>query len=170
MNGEALVRKAQRGDAASREDLARAWLPRVYGAALARTRDAATAEDLTQEAFYRAFRKLDGLKDPARFGPWVLQIVRNAARDLHRRERGTQQLDDAAQRLAAEADTDVAASRETLAAWRALPEDERLVCWLKIVDGLAFRDIGELLGVSKSAVYRTYVKGLARMRKEMARC
>ena len=65
MTNETLVRKAQAGDVPSREALARRWLARVYGAALAQTRTAADADDLTQEAFLRAFRSLGTLKDPA---------------------------------------------------------------------------------------------------------
>ena len=57
-----------------------------------------------------------------------------------------------------------------LRAWRQLGDDERLVCWLKIMDGLRFLDIAELMGSSKSAVHRTYRRGLARMRKEVSRC
>ena len=42
--------------------------------------------------------------------------------------------------------------------------------WLKVMDGLRFEDIAELVGTSKSAVFRTFRKGLARLRKELSRC
>lgn len=164
------VRAAQRGNAAGREALARAWLPRVHGAALALTGHAAEAEDLTQEAFLRAFRSLGTLRDPARFGPWVLQIVRNAARDVRRRAGRMTRLGEGDRSLPERTQGESVDDSGTLAAWRALPEDQRLVCWLKVVDGARFRDIAALLGVSKSAVYRTYCRGLASLRKEVARC
>ena len=167
MSDEALIRRAREGDRSSREALARRWLARAYGAALSITGHAADAEDVVQEAFYRAFRRLDGLKDPKRFGPWLLQIVRNAARDLHRRAGRKRPLTDEATLPAPQA---ALPEGEALAAWRSLPDDQRLVCWLKVMDGLPFRDIAALLGCSKSAAFRIYTKGIARLRKELSRC
>ncbi len=175
---ERLVRRARRGDAASREALARRWLGRAYGAALARVRSAVDAEDLVQEAFCRAFQKLASLRDPTRFGPWLLQIVRNGARDLHRRAGRATFVGDAVESLpghglaseglpGAESTADEGGA---LAAWRALPDEQRLVCWLKVMDGVTFREIAALLGQSKSAVYRTYTQGLERLRRELTRC
>jgi RNA polymerase sigma-70 factor, ECF subfamily len=43
--------------------------------------------DVVQEVFTRALTRLDSLRDPARFRPWVLQIARNAAIDDLRRRR-----------------------------------------------------------------------------------
>ena len=80
-----LIRKAQAGDLESREALARAWLRPAYGVALALTSRAADAEDATQEAFCRAFASLPTLRNPDRFGPWLVQIVRNVVRDRGRR-------------------------------------------------------------------------------------
>lgn len=167
MSDQALIQRALAGDRRSREALARRWLGRAYGAALAKVRNAADAEDLVQEAFCRAFRRLDQLKDPTRFGPWLLQIVRNAARDLHRRGQRSQPLGERAEGLeAAPEPVDGAA----VDAWRALPDDQRLVCWLKVMDGLPLRDIAELMGCSKSTAHRIYTQGLARLRKELSRC
>lgn len=165
MQTEQLVRSAQAGDGDSREALARAWLPVVYGVALARTKNRAAAEDLTQEAFYRAFARLASLRQPSRFGPWILRIVKNAARDLARRgARDT--------RVAAfdppAPEAPFPGENAAVDAWRSLPETERLVCWLKVMQDLPLREIASLLGSSKSAVGRLYQRGLERMRRELS--
>jgi RNA polymerase sigma-70 factor (ECF subfamily) len=164
-----LVRHAQGGDVAAREALARAWLPSAYGAALAALGRAADAEDAAQEAFLRAFSALGTLKDPSRFGPWLLAIVRNAARDLQRRKAVTPRTEGV---LAGDPPSRLAASvpDERAEAWRRLPEDERLVTWLKASEGITFREIADLLGTSKSAVNRTWRRALARLRTEATRC
>lgn len=165
MRMELLVKAAQSGDADSREALARAWLPAVYGVALARTRNVAAAEDLTQEAFFRAFAKLGTLRNPARFGPWILRIVRNAARDVARRgHRYTQvaSFDPPA------VEEPLPGENDAVDAWRRLPEDQRLACWLQVVQGLTLREIASLLGLSKSAVGRMVKRGVARMRRELS--
>ncbi len=169
MQTELLVRSAQAGDADSREALARAWLPAVYGVALARKRNRASAEDLTQEAFYRACAKLRTLRNPARFGPWVLRIVRNAARDVARRD--DPKLRMGSTRIASfdppGRDEPLPGENAAVDAWRGLPEDERLICWLKVMQDLPLREIASLLGTSKSAVGRSYQRGLAKMRREL---
>lgn len=56
------------------------------------THDWATSEDLAQDAFVRAFERLDSCRDPARFKPWLLAIARHLAlnhqrsRQRHRQE------------------------------------------------------------------------------------
>jgi len=174
MTNEELVRRAQAGHVPSREALARRWLGRVYGAALASTGRPADADDLAQETMLRAFRALPTLRDPARFGPWVLRILRNVARDGFRRPARPASL--------GARDAEVSgASREgpraapgpdgeAISAWRSLPGRQRLVTWLKIMDGLRFEDIAALTGTSKSAAHRTFRKGLARLRRELSRC
>ena len=167
MQDEELIRRACEGDRASREALARRWLGRAYAVALAATGRPADAEDVVQEAWLRVFRSLGRLESPRRFGPWLTTIVRNAARDMHRRAGRRRPLVDAA---AVEAGADGAVEGPALAAWRALPDDERLVCWLKVMDGLPLHEIGALMGRSKSAVFRIWTNGIARLRRELSRC
>jgi RNA polymerase sigma-70 factor (ECF subfamily) len=141
----------------------RAWLPRIYGAALALTRRPSDAEDLTQEAFLKAFRTPAGVHDPDTFGPWMLTILRNAWTDRLRRGRRERALDEP-ESLEAPAGEGGGGAEGVLLLWRRLPEDERLVCWLKIVAEVPFREIAVLLSTSKSAVDRTFRKGLERLR------
>lgn len=150
------------------EDLARRWWRTVYGVALSLTGRAADAEDLTQEAFLRAFRSLRSLRDPQRAGPWLVAIVRNAARDRLRQTRPAP-LGDSSERLADDA-PEAIDDDAVVPAWRRLPDEERLVVWLKIVDGMTIREVAHLVGTSKSAADRTLRRGLARLAKEVTRC
>lgn len=163
-----LVRMARAGHPESREALARAWLRPAYGVALALTGRAADAEDATQEAFCRAFASLPSLRNPERFGPWLVRIVRNVVRDRRRRPKAPHLLGDADASLPGREEP--AQGGDAVHAWRRLPEDERLVCWLKIVDGMTVRALADLLGTSKSAVDRTFRRGLTHLRGELSRC
>lgn len=164
MRMDDLVRRARAGHDGSREALARQWLAPAYGVALAVTGRAQDAEEVVQEAFYRAFRSLRTLRNPKRFGPWLIQIVRNAARDRHRLRESARSVSDADRAVS---DPDVV-DEEVVTAWRRLPDDERLVVWLKVVDGMTIRALADLLGTSKSAVDRTFRRGLGRLRKEVS--
>ncbi|HLU49457.1 MAG TPA: sigma-70 family RNA polymerase sigma factor [Planctomycetota bacterium] len=77
---------------ADREEAFRLLVRRYWRTSLllARSRlgSAHEAEDVTQEAFVRAWRSLENLKDPAHFLGWFLRIARNLAVDRVRRRRG----------------------------------------------------------------------------------
>src|SRR3990170_2172211 len=81
-----LIERWRRGD-----ELAAAELVRRHARAVARFLGAAGAreevEDLVQEAFYRAFRKIDGFRGGASFRTWVMSIGSNALKDLRRKSR-----------------------------------------------------------------------------------
>ncbi len=59
----------------------------AFAVACGATGDAGLAEDLAQEAFVVAWRRLATLVDPDRFAPWLCGIVRNVAREARRHER-----------------------------------------------------------------------------------
>ena len=48
------------------------------------TRNLGQAQDLAQEVFLRAYKKLNTLKDPDRFGAWLVSIARNICREYRR--------------------------------------------------------------------------------------
>ncbi len=161
---QALVEQARSGDRTAREALAAKWLPVVHGVALARTGDAAAAEDLTQEAFLKAFAALERLRDARRFGPWLMRIVRNAVADRFRKKQREQ-----GQPLEVEPyEQPQPGESPVVDAWRMLPEDERLVCWLGVMQDLPLRTIAELMEMSKSRAHRLMQQGLARMRTELS--
>ena len=55
---------------------------RVYRAVFALTRDKLITEDAVQEAFFKAFGKLEKLKDKGKFSSWVTTIAVNEAKDM----------------------------------------------------------------------------------------
>ena len=70
-----LVDGARRGSAAARDELVRRHYREVALVAISIVNDPTEAEDLSQEAFIRAFRNLDLLVDSHRFAPWLRRIV-----------------------------------------------------------------------------------------------
>jgi RNA polymerase sigma-70 factor (ECF subfamily) len=81
------VRRARRGEARAFDELARAFLRPAYAVALAIVGRPTDAEDVAQEALVAALERIDTCRDPDRFGAWLLQGVRNRARNwlAHRR-------------------------------------------------------------------------------------
>jgi RNA polymerase sigma-70 factor, ECF subfamily len=73
------------GDAQLFHELIRPYERRVYAMALSFLRNEADAEDVTQEAFLKAFRNLASFRGDAKFGTWLISITLNEARSRIRR-------------------------------------------------------------------------------------
>jgi RNA polymerase sigma-70 factor, ECF subfamily len=78
------IRRAQAGDLAAFESLVREYQADVWRFAYHLLRDRSRAEDVTQEAFLRAFRSIRTYRGEAKFTNWLLRIARNCAFDTLR--------------------------------------------------------------------------------------
>lgn len=81
-----LVKAALAGDRSAFGDLYDRYAPLVRAVCYGATRDLTHAQDLSQEVFLRAWRGLDRLAEPRRFGGWVMGIARQAGREWRRRQ------------------------------------------------------------------------------------
>ena len=89
-----VVLEAQRGEAAAFERLVRAYQAPVWRLVHQLVRDQQLAEDVTQEAFLRAYRFLPRYRGDSRFSTWLLSVARNCAMDELRRFERRQRLVD----------------------------------------------------------------------------
>jgi RNA polymerase sigma-70 factor (ECF subfamily) len=158
----ALVARAVRGDRAAHRDLYDRYRPLVFRVARSFGElDRDEVDDVVQEAFVRGFQALANLKEPARFGPWLLTIARNRALTRLARRRSAQEL---AEDLKRETDAqegadpaDPAAEAELEVVRRIISElpegPEKETVHLFYVEGtLSAREIADKLGVGKSAI------------------
>lgn len=86
-----LIERAQRGEERAFEALFEAHKRRVYSLCLHMTHDPADAEDLSQEAFLRVFRKISDFRGESAFSTWLYRIVVNIVL-MHRRKRKPQEV------------------------------------------------------------------------------
>lgn len=82
-----LARRAAEGDEAAFEELHRRYRRPVYALALRMTRNAADAEDLTQESFLNVLRKVGSFRGEAAFSSWLYRLAVNVVK-MHFRRRG----------------------------------------------------------------------------------
>ena len=153
------------------EALYRRAFPRVYGYVATMLRDRAAAEEVTAQAFERAYRKRRSFR-PSRGTQeaWLFGIARNAALDeLRRRKRRAVLEADPEDVHEAEAEEQVAAAirREVVreALGRLEPRERELVA-LKFAGGLSNEEIGRVLGVSASNAGTRLHRTLEKLRKE----
>jgi len=156
INDASLVARARRGDSAAFEALVRRHYRASYAVALAILENGMDAEDVCQDAFVKALDRLDDCRQPEKFVAWLLQIVRNRARNFRdsRRVRLAQPLDTAnvASPLSPDRDAERSELRGVLeAALGQLSEVQREVVLLHDLEGWKHREIGATLGVSEGA-------------------
>lgn len=164
-----LVAGAQAGDAAAFGELVRRHQEVAFRAAYLVVRDAGTAEHVAQEGFVRAYRAIGSFRTGDPFRPWVLRIVTNLALNQVRgRRRRAGLLERVGLVRGQETDTAPAAEAVALATerqrqlWRAiseLPEDDRVVLYLRYFVELPEKEIAVVIakapGTVKSRLHRS---------------
>ena len=132
------------------------------------TADLASAQDLSQEVFLRAYAGLPRLRDPARFGKWLVGFARMVCREWRRgrlRDRH-RYIGIAPESSSASAEPlDAERVRRLRKAIRLLPEKERLALHAFYLRGQSAEQARAVLGFSLSGFYRV----MARARKRLER-
>lgn len=160
----ALVAAVRGGDRDAFGRLYDAYARMVHGILLARV-PYGEVDDLVQDVFLVALRKIDSLRDAALFGPWLAMITRNRAMDFHRRSRDTSELSDdipAASTTAPEAE-----ATEALNLIRQLPEAYREPLILRFVEGLTGPEIAERTGLAPASVRVNIHRGMKLLRERL---
>ena len=175
MDEQALIDSARKGDARAFNQLVLLYQRMAYNVAYRILSDPDAASDATQDAFLKAFKaKVRG----GSFKAWLLRIVTNACYDQLRRKqrRPASSLDD----LPVEADhsyymhdpaerPDEFVERQELsdtiqAGISTLPVEQRTVLVLSDVQGLSYKEIAEVTGLSLGTVKSRLSRGRARVR------
>ena len=160
----ALVASVRAGDREAYGRLYDAYSRMVHGILLARV-PYGEVDDLVQDVFLVALRKIDSLRDANLFGPWLAMITRNRAMDFHRRSRDTSELTDdlpAANTSAPEAE-----ATEVLNLIRLLPEAYREPLILRFVEGMTGPEIAERTGLAPASVRVNIHRGMKLLREKL---
>jgi len=146
------------------------YAPLVHGVLLARL-PRSEVEDMVQEIFLHAFKKLHTLRDSAAFGPWIAMIARNRAMDFHRRSRETVSLEEGATDLKS-ADSSASGpsgvrAEEILAIIRTLPDAYRETLVLRLVEGMTGPEIAARTGLTAASVRVNLHRGMKLLRGKL---
>jgi RNA polymerase sigma factor (sigma-70 family) len=165
------IAAAAAGDFAAFGVLVERYTEVAYRAAYLIVRDGPTAEDVTQEAFIRAFRRLDTFRTGEPFRPWLLRIVTNQALNFVRgRSRRAAMLSRFARQAGAEIPSpqrQVEAAADAAVVLRALNElrpDDRLVLYLRHFLDLSESEIAAAIGRPRGTVKSRQHRALRRLR------
>lgn len=140
------------GDREALGELYAAYAHKLRGVCLHYIKDESTAEDILHDAFVIIFMSLKGLKDHSKLEGWMITIVRNLSlkhlRSMERSEVPLSQLDMELTEENLEEEFEGIDLEVLLSAIEKLPEGNRAVFKLSVLDGLSHKEIGELLGIA----------------------
>ena len=189
-----LIGRAQSGDAEAFSTLARAYERRIYVLALHHARNAADAEDLSQEVWLKAFRAIKSFRGESSFYTWLRQIMINTFLNERRTPRygGAQvvELDawEASRRDAVHSSSSNTSNNgslhtrargleetveqqflvtRVLQALGDLTAQQRLIFLLKHHEGMTYEEISESLGCSTGTTKKALFRAVLKLREQL---
>ncbi len=153
------------------EDLYRENGNTVYKFLLAKTNNPDIAEDLTQETFYQALKRIDKYDNSCKISTWLCAIAKNLLYEYYRKNPVNEDLDsvnsetESAESLALTSINKV----ELMKSLHSLEDPYREVMYLRIFGNLSFKEIGEITGKSENFARVTFYRAKEKLRKEIGR-
>ena len=167
------IERVLKGDVNAFEHLVHAYEKNVFNLALRSLGNRQDAEDVTQEAFLKAYRSLSSYRGDSKFSVWLYRIVSNLCLDqLRARQRRpvqsltvendegeSEELEISDEHFSPERLLDRKLTRESVQRGLAsLPDDARQILLLRELQGLSYEEIGQTLdlepGTVKSRIFR----------------
>jgi RNA polymerase sigma-70 factor (ECF subfamily) len=167
-----IITRVLQGDDSAFSVLVKKYQQPLYRVVLRFVKSEEVAEDVVQEAFIKAFRKLDMYEGRASFRSWLFQIGVNSAKN---KLRGTRKdmiaLDDV--KLSAGAESDENHEYESVQSMiqlevEKLPEKQRQALELRIFEDLSFKEIAEIMGCPYDTAKANYRHGLLKLKKSLS--
>ena len=178
----ATVALAQTGDSDAFQALVERHSRAVFKLAYHMTGNEQDAEDVVQETFLRAYRRLNQFENRAHFGTWLHRIAVNSALDFirarHRHDTGRESIDtvsgDGPQPLAAcdplpdRALFSAETQRHVDAAMAGLSPKEKTAFVLRHFEGLSIEEISSMMGVRSDAAKNNIFRAVKKLRRALA--
>jgi RNA polymerase sigma-70 factor (ECF subfamily) len=181
----ALVARAKAGDTAAFEQLVRQYERQIFRVAQHITQNREDAEDITQDAFLKAYEKLEQFQGNSKFSTWLVRIAVNESlmRLRKRKTSKTVSMDEDVQ-------TEEGSIPRDFAEWRPNPEEQynqaelgdilrktihglppgfRTVFTLRDIENLSTEETAEALGLSVPAVKSRLLRARLQLRERLSR-
>jgi len=176
-----LVARIRSGDDRAFECLYRRYHRRIASYILGMVHDHARAEDIAQDVFMSALRRMRDTDRPIAFKPWIYEIAKNACIDQFRRSRRAEEVSYDAEEGLGSADYGRLVTKDPSpevryetkqqldhlrGAFGGLSETHHEILVMRELEGLSYREIGERLGMTRPAVESTLFRARRRLSEE----
>ncbi|WGK64325.1 RNA polymerase sigma factor [Croceiramulus getboli] len=171
---DSLLELCQQGDSRAQCEVYERYYQAMYNTALRIVKHTAAAEDIMQEAFLKAFTKLDHFQGTASFGSWLKRIVINHSLNYYQKQQKRNEVDlngelyglaDEAQGI----DTSDASQevRRILKAMNGLKDNYRIALSLHLIEGYDYEEMCEILDLSYANCRTIVSRAKESLRKQL---
>lgn len=165
-----LVDGCKKGNEKAFRDIYRLYSKAMFNICMRMTGNHAEAEDVLQEAFINAFRKIDSFESRSSFGAWIKRIVINTTvNHMNKQKALLINLEEDRMQFSDLPDTDYQSIElevdNVKKAINKLPNGYRIVLSLYLLEGYDHKEIAEVLGISESTSKTQYIRAKKKLRE-----
>ena len=179
-HSDKIIRNAQAGDKGAFNKLVSLWYKRIYNFAFKYFNEHDMATEVAQRTFINLFKSLPALKDTEKFKPWLYKIALNNCRDEERKATTRSKLivvtDEQNEHMVGNVEDQSnpapdkiymqnQISELVLGSLEKLNEEQKEVVIMKEYEGLKFREIAEIVGVSENTIKSRLYYGFSNLKK-----
>jgi len=174
-----LLVRSREGCQESFRRLVEIYTPRVYGLVRNLVNSPVEAEDVTQEVFFKVYRKLETFREDSSFYTWLYRVAVNASTDWLKKRRLDRavSVDDLGGGIPLQDPGDGPADdlgkkdlrQEVRRAMSTLPEKFRTILVLRELEEMPYEEISRVLGISKGTVESRLFRARAKLKDELER-
>jgi len=174
---EELVARCRKGDQRAQLEIYNKYYKAMYNTALRIVNHTAEAEDLMQEAFIRAFSKIETFQGKSTFGAWLKKITVNLSinsfnknakyKNVSYVDEMKYEVDDPQGIDIAEEETN-SRVQKVLKAINSLKESYRVILTLHLIEGYDYDEICEILGLSSANCRTSISRAKESLRKKLS--
>ncbi len=152
------------------EEIYKKYFATVYKYLFCLTQNSDIAEELTQETFYRAVKKIDTFKGNCKISVWLCQIAKNLWYDEYKKQTKIKSIDEEETFLVAIENTeDIAISNniklDLFKKMQLLDNQTKEVMYLRLTGELSFKEIGDVLNKTENWARVTFYRGKQKLRE-----
>ena len=169
-----LIKSCRKNDRQAQVQIYKLYYKAMYNTSLRIVNNTADAEDIMQESFLEAFRKISSYNGDGSFGSWLKRIVINKSLDFikarqSRMSLGQKIMEMEEQKQEEENEsTDIDAKMEEVSlALEKLPDNYRIILSLFLIEGYDHQEIGQILNTPYGNVRTRYSRARQRLVQEI---
>jgi len=164
-----IVEQSKRGNTRAQYELYNSYAKAMFNTCLRMLNSREVAEDVLQESFSEAFRRLESYRYESTFGAWLKRIVVNRCiNEIKRKRTELVFVDDLSLFNSSEGEEETKISFDVKSVKKAmeqLPDGSRMIFSLYLLEGYDHREIAEILGVSESNSKSQYFRAKKRIKE-----
>jgi RNA polymerase sigma-70 factor (ECF subfamily) len=175
-----LIERVKKGEDDAMEVIVKTYKRKLYKLAYDLTNNSADAEDLVQEAFFKAFSQINRFRGESMLGTWLYRITFNHYLDLQRKKsnliyKQSEEITESSDEMQpkdghnpARKYEDKQISKHIESALKKISPREKHVFMLRYYNDCQLREISEIMNISEGTVKSLLFRALKKLRKELA--